>query len=141
MPDVKVGSLATLATTAKSDVVSAVNEIVNTKASKSASVSEFAITNTVSNTIAQYTPTAQDNFMALIYYRVVTGATNVTVQVTYDDVTGSQTNTVLNAQPTDVGSYSCLPVFLNAKTTSPIKINITASVANQVYASASIMGV
>lgn len=105
-----------------------------------ATASDIQITSTAATTVAQFIPTAQGNFEAKIYYRVVTGTTNVTVQVTYDDGTGSQTNTVLNAQSTAVGSYSCLPVFLNAKTTNPIKVIITASVANQVFVSASIVG-
>lgn len=105
-----------------------------------ATANDIQITGTTAQTIATYTPTAQGNFETKIYYRVVTGTTNVTVQVTYTDGTGAQTNTVINAQSSAVGGYSCLPVFFNATTGSAIQIKVTASVANQVYASATIVG-
>lgn len=103
-----------------------------------ASVSDTLLTTALATTILQFTPLAQGNFNVMLYFRVVTGTTNVTVSITYDDGTGAQTNTLYSAQACTVGSYSAIPVFINAKVTNPIKIIVTASVANQVYASASI---
>lgn len=102
--------------------------------------SDSLLTTTGSTSVATHTPSAQGNFVAYIYYRVITAATDVTVTVTYTDGTGSQTNTVLSAQSSPVGSYSCVPVFINA-TTSAISVNATAGTANQVYVSASIVGI
>jgi hypothetical protein len=101
---------------------------------------DVLITSTSIQTIATYTPTAKNNFMIMVYFRVVTSTTNVTIAVTYTDGTGTQTNTLLNAQSSAVGSYSLIPLFINA-TASAINVNVTASIANQVYASASIVGV
>jgi hypothetical protein len=79
--------------------------------------------------------------MVMIYFRVITGTTNVTVSVSYADGTGVQTNIMLNAQASTVGSDSLVPLFINAVSGNPINVNVTTSVANQVYASASIVGV
>lgn len=102
--------------------------------------SDSLLTTTGSTSIATHTPSVQGNFVAYIYYRVITSTTDVTVTVTYTDGTGAQTNTVLSAQSSPVGSYSCIPVFINA-TTSAISVNATAGTANQVYVSASIVGI
>lgn len=102
--------------------------------------SDSLLTTTGSTSIATHTPSVQGNFVAYIYYRVITSTTDVTVTVTYTDGTGAQTNTVLSAQSSPVGSYSCVPVFINA-TTSAISVNATAGTANQVYVSASIVGI
>ncbi|MEW9697934.1 hypothetical protein [Paenibacillus sp. SI8] len=110
--------------------------------SRVGSASDTQITTTGSTTIATFTPTVnKSNYMAMVYYRVVTGTTNVTVQVTYADGTGAQTTTLINAQSSAVGSYSLIPLFLNATTAAAINVIVQASVANQVYASASIVGV
>lgn len=175
--DIKVGSLATLTTNAKTDVVSAINEnvtniglkvpssyldtdgtltansdtkiptqkaiktYVDGKTTVMATASNTLLTTTSATTIITYTPTVQKNFLLGIYYRVITGTTNVTITVTYTDDTGVQTNTMLNAQSSAVGSYSLVPLFINAKPTGAITITATASVANQVYVSANIQGV
>jgi hypothetical protein len=106
-----------------------------------ANASETQLTTTSSTNICSFTPTAQDNFLIFVYYRVVTGTTNVTIQITYNDASGAQTNTVLNAQSSAVGSYSCLPVFINATTGAAIIVKATGSVANQVYVSATVLEV
>jgi hypothetical protein len=106
-----------------------------------ASASETKITSTSATSLTQYTPAAQGNFLIMVYYRVITATTNVTIQITYTDAGGAQTITVLNIQSTAVGSYSTLPVFINAAAGSPITVQITAGTANQVYASTSIVGV
>ncbi len=109
--------------------------------SRVATASETLITGTTAQTIATYTPTAQGNFETRCSFRVITGATNVTVTVTYTSATGTQTLTALNAQPCAVGDYILDPFTFNSVSGSAISIQITASVANQVYASGGITGV
>jgi hypothetical protein len=137
----KIGLLSNLPTQDKSSLVNSITEISNTKTSNLNKANDVLITSTSAQQIVSYIPTSKNNFMVMIYYRVVTGTTNVTVQVTYNDGTGAQTNTMLNAQSSAVGSYSLIPLFINATNSAAITVSITASVANQVYASASIVGV
>lgn len=110
--------------------------------SRVGSAGDTQVTTTGLTTIATFTPTVnKSNYMVMVYFRVVTGTTNVTVQVTYTDGTGAQTTTLINTQSSAVGSYSLIPLFLNATTATPINVNVQASVANQVFASATIVGV
>lgn len=108
---------------------------------RTAIANDVQITGTSAQQIASYTPPAKGNFVVYVYFRVVTGTTNVTITVTYADGSGVQTNTMLNAQTSAVGSYSLVPLHINATNAAPINVNVTANVANQVYASASIVGV
>lgn len=76
-----------------------------------------------------------------IYFRVITATTNVTVNVTYTDATGAQTNTLLDAQASAVGSYSLPMLMINTTAAAAVAVKITAGTANQVYGSATIMEV
>ena len=109
--------------------------------SQVASAKEAQITGTTAQTVATYTPAASGNFEARASFRVITGTTNVTIVVTYTSAGGAQTYTALNVQTCAVGEYSIVPFDFNAVAGSAITIKITASVANQVYASAGITGV
>lgn len=108
---------------------------------RTAIANDVQVTSTSAQTVATFTPTVKGNFFIPIYFRVVTGTTNVTITVTYADGSGVQTTTMISAQSTVVGSYSLVPLFINAVSGTAINVTVTASVANQVYASASIMGV
>jgi hypothetical protein len=109
---------------------------------RDADASEMELTTTGATPVVTFTPSAAGNFMTGIYVRVVTAATILTVTVTYTDAGGAQTNTLISAQSTAVGSYSILfPLFINSVASQPITVTITAGTANQVYASASIVGV
>ena len=103
-----------------------------------ADAQETLLTTTNATTVATYTPTAQANYVARVYFRVVTATTTVTVKVTYADAGGAQTDTVLNAQSCAVGSYSTLPVYFNAVSGTAIAVVVTAGTASQVYVSADI---
>ena len=109
--------------------------------SRVASASEVQITGTTAQTIASFTPTTQGNFEVRVYFRVVTGTTSVTATITYADTGGAQTLTLLNAQSCAIGSYTTVPAFINATSASAITVQMTASVANHVYASGGITGV
>jgi hypothetical protein len=103
---------------------------------------EVQLTSTSATTVASYTPKSNGNFLVMVYFRVTGGSSvNVTVQTIYTDATGTQTNTQLNAQSCAPNSYSLIPLFINAKTTGPITVSVTAGTANVVYASASVVGV
>lgn len=102
---------------------------------------DMQLTATTATIVATYTPAASGNFLVLVYFRVVTAATNVTIDVTYTDATGAQVNHLLPLTSEAVGSHSLVPLFINSVAGQPITVTITAGTANQVYASASILGV
>lgn len=117
-----------------------VDQVTNAVARRS-SVREVLLSSTSATTVASYTPAANGNFLVAVYFRVVTAATAVTVQITYSDAAGAQTMTLLNGVSEAVGSYSLPIAFISATTASPINVVVTAGTANQVYASAAIVGV
>ena len=117
-----------------------------------ATASDVNVTVTTAQTIATYTPVANGNFELRAYLRIITGATNVQVTVTYKDATGTQSKDISyprsgfyfpcsGGQPFAVGSYPLAPLFIYATTGAPIVVNITASVANQALISCAIVGV
>ena len=69
----------------------------------------------------------------------MTAATVVTVVVTWTDVTGAQTVTLINAVSEATGSYALMGFAINSASGSAITVTFTAGTANQVYASASIL--
>ena len=103
-----------------------------------ASAVETELTTTSATSITSFTPSATGFFLVMIYFRVVTAATTVTVSITYNDVTGAQTLTPVNAVSEPVGSYTNM-VSICATSAAAITVNVTAGTANQVYASAAIV--
>jgi hypothetical protein len=112
------------------------NQIVG-EVLKGAVSSNILLNSTNNTSVVTFTPGVQGNYMVGIYFRVVTAQTNLILSITYTDDGGAQTNIVLNNQACPVGQYSCIPVFINAKTNA-ITVVATAATANQVYVSASI---
>jgi hypothetical protein len=104
------------------------------------STKELLITTTGLTTIVMRTPIIASNLQLGIYFRVITGTTVVSVQITYTDATGVQTLNLLTFQPYLIGSYTLPPIFINS-TASAVTISIQAGTTNQVYASASILEV
>lgn len=107
---------------------------------RKAQADDTTITTTSETIIATFTPTSNGNFLIGIYMRALTAAT-ITIRVTYADVTGAQSTILLNAQAVGVGSYSLLPCYINAVTSTPIAVKVTSNIASQVEVSATIMGV
>lgn len=106
-----------------------------------ANASDTLLTNTSPTDVLDYTTIAAGNFLVAVYLRVVTGTTNVTVNCTYTDQTGAQTQVLVPAAtPTVVGSYPIVPVYINAANATSIKVTATAGTANQLYVSATITG-
>lgn len=100
------------------------------------SVQETELTTTTATNVASYTPPAAGNYLILIYYRVVTATTAVSVSVNYDDVTGAQSYSAVSGSSA-IGSYIVPPIMVNATTSAAIDVSFTAGTANQVYASVS----
>jgi hypothetical protein len=80
------------------------------------------------------------NYSLLVYFRVTTASTVVTITASWTDQTGAQTYTWVSAVSEPVGSYTCLPIFINSAASNTITVTATAGTANQVYVSAAIMG-
>ena len=99
---------------------------------------EQQLTGTTATTVATYTPGSTKGLWIGLYYRVVTGATNVTITITYTDTTGAQSYTALPTTSQAVGSYSMVPIFI-VSTAAAVTVQFTAGTANQVFASASIV--
>lgn len=102
-------------------------------------ISDFALADTNLHTVATFTPLAPGNYMMLIYYRVINASTGLTITVTWSDGSGAQTITPVAGAQT-VGSYTMQPTYINS-TSNPISISAQADAANNVFVSASIMGV
>lgn len=104
---------------------------------KSTSVSDFQLTTTGATTVTTFTPAAQANLVVWVYFRVITASTNVQIDVTYTDGSGAQTYSVQPSALKGVGSYSCVPVYINS-TAAAITVTATAGTANQVFVSSSV---
>jgi hypothetical protein len=102
-----------------------------------ASSSDTQITATTQTTVATITPAVQGNYYITTYYRVVTADTNVTITLEYTDGSGAQSiDLVAGGQA--VGSYTVVPVMINAMSTAAINVKVIAGTANQVYVSTNI---
>jgi hypothetical protein len=99
---------------------------------------ETQLTSTSATAVATYTPGSTKGLWVALYYRVVTGSTNVTITVDYTDVTGAQTITVLPTTSQAVGSYVMVPIFI-VSTAAAVTVTYTAGTANRVFASASVV--
>ncbi|WP_036647300.1 phage tail protein [Paenibacillus wynnii] len=137
-PTVPTAAPATNSTQAASTQF--VQTVVAAATPAKAKVSNSLVATTSAVTVTTYTAPAVGNYLVGVYLRVITATTTVTVAVTYTDAGGAQTTTIANAQAFPVGSWSLLPVFL-ASTATAINVVVTTATANQVYASASIVGV
>jgi hypothetical protein len=126
---------------AYAEIIAIETELASNK-SKIAKASDVLITSTSAQQILTLTPHADGNYHVGLYFRVITGVTNVTLVLTWYDGSGSlKTDTIYSAQACPIGEYSIIPRTINAKTTGAITITMTASIANRVYASPSIEGV
>lgn len=139
--NVPLPSNATTSTPGLVEVVAAPTSGAPIASSQVASAKEALITGTSAQTIATYTPSASGNFEVRVSFRVINGTTNVTIAMGYTSSGGAQAYTALNAQSCPVGEYSIVPFSFNSVSGKPITIQITASVANQVYASGGVTGV
>lgn len=114
------------------------NPDLSTSINTVANISDLELTSITATTTMSYTPTSQGNYMVMVYYSVITAATDLTLTLTWTDSTGSQSYTWVNGTSQAVGSYNVLPVFINS-IASVITVTATAGTANQVYISGSII--
>lgn len=113
----------------------------NVASGAAANANDFQLTGISATDVVSYTPLSQGNYIIYVFYRVATATTNVGINVTWTDNTGASTSVLVPAvTSTDVGSYNLTPVYINALT-SPIKVTATAGTANNLYVSASIIGI
>lgn len=104
------------------------------------SVAESLLSSTSPTNVTTYTPSVGGNFVIYVYFRVVTAATNVAIEIDYTDAGGAQVLQVLPSALEQVGSYAPpAPVYISAVAGQPITVKVTAGTANQVYASATII--
>lgn len=103
-----------------------------------ATAKEIAV-GTGSTTIVTLAPATAGNYHIGIYFRVITATTNVTITVTWTDVTGAQTLTLLSVVAETVGSYTLTDFMIDSVITSAITVSMTAGTVSQVLASASIL--
>lgn len=106
-----------------------------------ARVSRLGVTTTVATTVLTYTNgrTEQRNFMIPVHYVVSGGTTTVTITVT--DVARGEVTTLVNAAVTPNGSYATIPLFIPILEDGRIDVKVTASAANRVFISTSIVEV
>ncbi|MGI0067578.1 MAG: hypothetical protein ACREB9_04030 [Thermoplasmata archaeon] len=103
--------------------------------------SDTELTTTGATVIATRTPAVQGNFLVIVYARIITATTTLSLSMTYDDGTGAQTYTWLSSVGESVGSYTFLPVPINATTAAAIVVSATAGTVDQAFISASIIPV
>jgi hypothetical protein len=108
---------------------------------RTASACDLQITSTAATQVLTYTPTAKGNFV--VYANLnVTAATAVQIEVKYTDARGNAASEmILPSQNMSAGVWTFDPRYITAAAGQPITVIITAGTANQVYASATIMGV
>lgn len=105
------------------------------------SIKEYLLADTNLDNVLTFTPAAAGNFLVAVSVRVVTANTNVTIQITWTDASGNvQTDTRCSNANLGVGPHDVPVKFINANA-SQITVKVQAGIANQVYASATIVGV
>jgi len=126
----------------------ATKNYVDTQVTAASSVTQQAtaknvqLTTTSQTTVVTFTPGVSGNgknYMVVIYYRVVTATTNLTLLVEWTDASGSQSTTPVPLSAQDVGTYTLSPVYVNANSSGAIDVKATAGTANNIYVSADII--
>ncbi|MDF2435490.1 MAG: hypothetical protein JWP44_5121 [Mucilaginibacter sp.] len=103
---------------------------------------ESLLATTGATNVLSYTPAVAGNFLIYVSARVITAATNITVEVDYTDAGGAQVNMLYPLASVPLGTHMLnFPLFINAVAGSPITVKVTAGTANQAYISSSIVGV
>jgi hypothetical protein len=122
-----------------SSVNTSVNSGETPAVAEEANIFDYELTTTSPVNVLTYMPINNENFFVYVYYRVTVATTDVTIDLLFDDNSGSQTMTILTTSSRIVGSYSVSPVYIQAITSAPIVVQITAGTANQVYVSSTIL--
>lgn len=97
---------------------------------------EVALTTTNPTQIVTTTPAAAGTHFVGVYFRVISGAPNVKITLTWTDAGGAQ-SVDLTDQVYGIGSFSLM--YFIATTATAITVTATASAANEVFVSAEIL--
>jgi hypothetical protein len=103
-------------------------------------VNEFSVQATGVNTILNFTPIINSNFLIYMYMRVNDGTPQITMNLQYTDAGGTQDHLILNNIVQSSNSYSIAPIFVNAIANQPITLTCSANISDKVFISASIVG-
>jgi hypothetical protein len=105
-------------------------------------VSEQQLTTTSGTNILNFTTPNAGNYSVSVYYRVVTSITNLGLILNYTSVSGAQTQTILTSGiPQAIGDYMAAPMYINCTNGSSVTLIATAGTANNVFMSASAIGI
>jgi hypothetical protein len=111
-------------------------------ATSNANQSDYQLTTTSPTNVVSFTPITQGNFIIYVFYRVANATTDVSLSINWTDITGSGTLILIPlATSIVVGSYPLPPVYINAITSGAITVSATTGTANNLYVSASIIGI
>ena len=99
---------------------------------------EQELTVTTPVTALTYTAAVDGLYEVGVYFRVVTAATTVGVQVTTTDAGGAQAFTMFAPATQPVGSYTVIPIKVACVAGDTISVVITAGTTSQVYVTADI---
>lgn len=122
-------------------LISSPGQIVSGPIEEKSNIFDVELTTTSPTNVISFTPLANGNFTGFIYYRVENTPTNVTIDVTYEDMTGAQALSIMPLTNRIVGSYTVAPFYLQATTAANINLTITAGTTNNVFVSATIISV
>lgn len=104
-------------------------------------VQEMQLTTTSATTVTSFTAPVAGGYLVLVYFRVSTAATNVNITVNYQDATGAQTYTAVANASYAVDSYTGVPIYIRSAQGGVMSVTATAGTANNVYVSATILGI
>jgi hypothetical protein len=102
------------------------------------SANDTQLTTTSPTVVATFTPATSGNYIVYVYYRVVTASTDITVNLSWTDGSGSNSVDLVPITTQPVGTYIPEQTYINS-TASAITVTVTAGTANQVFVSSNIM--
>jgi hypothetical protein len=123
----RVTNLETFEATANTNITKLTNATT--------SVHDTQLTLTTTINLLTFTPATISNYFIQIFYRVVTAATNISINVLYtDNGSNSQTLNIVPSTLQTVGNYYTT-AFINVAPSTSVYVNALVGTANQVYVS------
>jgi hypothetical protein len=105
-----------------------------------ADVSEYLVNQTDLINVIDFTPTTTGNFFLYVYIRIKDTPSMVNILLNYEDCGGYKQQRLVDNEQFVTGSYNLPPVYISSKGGSPIFISVQCNNPNQLYFSASIIG-
>lgn len=122
-------------------LISSPGQIVSGPIEEKSNIFDVELTTINPTNVISFTPLLNGNFTGFIYYRVANAPTDVTIDASWNDISGAQTLSIIPLTNKTVGSYTISPFYLQATTAANINLTITAGTANNVFVSATIISV